>query len=162
MDEFCFLNYFILDNLKSFKAKLLRPIEGIEDIPKVILHNYFILIPIQIRLVTGKLRFIRHSANLYTSILRYLHRDVNFIDVIIEWIFSSSTLLAELQKLVSDTEESIVSFDVDNKEFMALLFNSTLPDIMLNQFNKLTDLIKSLESELKSKRRHEIDLLNIC
>lgn len=34
--------------------------------------------------------------------------------------------------------------------------------MIFTQFEKLTDLIKNLESELKSKRRHEIDLLNIC
>lgn len=161
MDEFCFLNYFILDNLNTFKAKLLQPIEGIEDIPKIILYNYLNLIPVQIRFENGELRYIRHSSNLFTSILRYLHRDVNFIDAILDWLFSNSTLLTELQTHVSVSEESIVSFDIDNKEIMALLYNSTLPDILLNQFEKLADLIKSLESELKSKRRHEIDLLNL-
>ncbi len=162
MDEFCFLNFFILDNLKSFNAKLLQPIEGMEETPKAVLCNYLNIIPIQIRIGNGKLRYIRHSANLYTSILRYLHRGVNFIDVIIDWIFSSRISLSELQKYASDTKESIVSLDVDNKEVMALLYNSTLPDMIYIQFEKLTDLIKDLESELNSKRRHEIDLLNIC
>lgn len=162
MDEFCFLNFFVLDNLKSFKTKLLQPIEGIEETQKVVLYNYLNNIQIQIRLEKGKLRYIRHSANLYTSILRYINRDVNFVDVIIDWIFRSESSLSELQKYASDKIESVVTFDVNNKEMMTLIYNSSLPDMIYAQFEKLTDLIKNLESELKSKRRHEIDLLNIC
>jgi energy-coupling factor transporter ATP-binding protein EcfA2 len=162
MDEFCFLNYFILDNLKSFKSRLLQHIEGVEEISKVVLCNYLSIVSIQIRFENGKLRYIRHSANLYTSILRYLHRGVNFVDVIIDWIFSREKSLSELRKYASDTIEPVVTFDVNNKETMTFIFNSTLPDMLYNQFKKLTDIINDLESELKSKRRHEIDLLNIC
>lgn len=162
MDEFCFLNYFILDNLKSFKAKLLQPIEGIEETPRVVLYNYLNITPIQVRLEDGKLRYIRHSANLYTSILRYLNRDVNFVDVIINWIISSETSLSELQKNASDAIDSFVTFDVNNIDTMTLIYNSSLPNKIFTQFEKLTELIKNLESELNNKRRHEIDLLNIC
>lgn len=162
MDEFCFLKYFILDNLKSFKNKLLQPIEGIEETRQVVLCNCLNTIPIQVRLEKGKLRYIRHSANLYSSILRYLHRDVDFVDVIIDWIISSETSLSKLQKYENDTIGSIVTFDINNKEVMTFIFNSSLPEMLFTQYEKLTDLIKNLESDLNSKRRHEIDLLNIC
>lgn len=161
MDEYCFLRYFVLDNLCHFKKTLLKPVDGLSDNREIIMANYLDLIQIQIGLNKNKLNFIRHSSNLYTSILRYLHRDVNFPDAIVDWILGQGASLGDMISFVTSNDSSIIKLDIENEKMKDYLLKSHLPDVLLDQYGKLTELISSLEQELKNKRQHEIDILNI-
>lgn len=162
VDEYCFLRYFVLDNLHNFKKELSKPLNGLSDNREIITTNYFNLIQVQIRLNNqNKISFIRHSSNLYTSILHYLHRDVNFPDAIIDWILGQEVSLMDMMRFVSSNDSPIIKFDFENEQMKDYLLKTHLPDVLLNQYEKLTELINSLEQELRSKRQHEIDILNI-
>jgi energy-coupling factor transporter ATP-binding protein EcfA2 len=162
VDEYCFLRYFVLDNLHNFKKELSKPLDGLSDNREIITTNYFNLIQVQIRLNNqNKISFIRHSSNLYTSILHYLHRDVNFPDAIIDWILGQEVSLMDMMRFVSSNDSPIIKFDFENEQMKDYLLKTHLPDVLLNQYEKLTELINSLELELRSKRQHEIDILNI-
>lgn len=161
MDEYCFLRYFVLDNLYQFKNDLLQPVDGLSNNHEIIMANYLDMIQVQIGLNRNKVSFIRHSSNLYTSILRYLHRGVNFPDAIIDWILSQDVSLMEIIGFASSSDSPMIKLDIEKEQMKDYLLKSHLPDVLSNQYVKLIKLINNLEQELKDKRQHEIDILNI-
>lgn len=163
MDEFCFVKYFIIDNLKTFASKLTEIREGYDDDREKVILNYLEVMDIQIGFGNdGHLNYMRHTSNLNTSILSYLNKGISFPDNIFRWAADYPKELKKFEpfKIKSDRGEA-VHLDVRKKGIVDVLLKTSLPDILYGEFIKLQSCIENIEKDLEAKRKREINILKL-
>ena len=160
MDEFCFLKYFVLKNLKDFKKLLDNSHECITDEVELIFYNFLKILDLYIGIgKSGEINYVRRSPGIFIPILRYLKK-VDFIDIIFEWSRKTPIEIETLRNLSGNGDE-LIRMDVNNKTIFNYLLGTSLPKMFFDGYKKLNNIIQELEKDLEEKRKKEINLLGL-
>lgn len=155
LDEFCFLKYFVLKNLSEFEKKLEKVRDDTDDVKECVMLNYLSMMNIYVGFSkAGTVNYIKHNANLYVSLLRYLKRDIDFADAIFSWSFNG---LCNFKK----DGTSLVFLDIKDSNLKAFLQSTSLKDLLYAKFEKLKRYKIDLERELEEKKEEEMRLLEL-
>ena len=160
MDEFCFIKYFVLKNLKDFKKLLDAPHDGILEEDELTFYNFLKISDVFIGISkSGDINYIRRGPSIYIPILRFL-RKADFIRSFLNWSGKAPTEVETLCDLVGN-DDKIIRLDVENKTIYNYLRCTSLPKIFYNEYKKLNNTIQELENDLDQKRKKEINLLGL-
>lgn len=160
MDEFCFLKYFVLQNLKNFKKLLDAPNEGITKEVELAFYNFLKISDVFIGISKrGDINYIRQASSIYIPILRYL-RKADFIHSILNWSVEAPKEIEKLCELVGN-EEKHIHLDVENKATYNYLRCTSLPEMLYEEYKILNNTIQELENDLDQMRKKEINLLGL-
>lgn len=160
MDEFCFLKYFVLKNLKDFKKLLDITHEVIIEEIELTFYNFLKILDLYIGInKSGEINYIRRNHNIYIPVLRYLKK-VDIVDTIFDW---SRKVPQEIETLCNLTrnDDKLIRLDVDNKTVYNYLRCTSLPKMLYEEYIKLNNTILELENDLDQKRKKEINLLGL-
>ena len=160
MDEFCFIKYFVLKNLKDFKKLLDAPHDDILEEDELTFYNFLKILDLYIGInKSGEINYIRRGAGIYIPILRYL-KNVDIVDIIFNWSRKAPKEIETLCNLAGSVDK-LIRLDVENKTIYNYLRCTSLPKMLYEEYSKINITIQELENDLDQKRKKEINLLGL-
>lgn len=162
LDEYCFLKYFVLHNLKALEKQLLTAREDVSDESFRLVLNYIDMYEFHVAFDDdGHVEYMRSRSNFYMSLLRFLRNGPDFSNIMFDWMTTSQTKLSTLFDSREVGRKHLFKLDYHNDRLKDFIINSNLPANLYNHFMILKEYIQSLEKELKEKKEKEIAILGL-